>query len=205
MQNNLSPRKTLTQRLCTICLALAGWRVELAASPPARCIIIGAHHTTWWDFILTLLLMGATGVRFRWVGKESLFHGSLGWFFRGLGGIPVRRSARANFVDQMVATFAQGGPLRVAISPEGTRRHIDHWKTGFYYIALGAGVPIVLGYADYRRRLVGLGPSLMPTGDIAADFQHYRAFYARVIACYPERQGEVRHASDAHAGSTSAP
>lgn len=198
------PRKTLIQRLSTTCLAAAGWRAELAEAIPERCIVVGAHHTTWWDFILTLLLIGATGIRFRWVAKESLFRAPFGWLLRRLGGIPVRRYSRANFVDQMVAGFAQGGPLRVAISPEGTRRRVTHWKTGFYYIALGAGVPIVLGYADYRRRRVGLGPSLTPTGDIDADFQHYRAFYAGVTACYPERQGDVRHASDAHVGPTSA-
>ncbi len=192
-----SARKTITQRLSSACLAAAGWQAELAEPPPARCVIIGAHHTIWSDLILTLLLMGATGVRFRWVAKASLFRGPLGWLLRALGGMPVQRSARANFVAQMVTAFEPGGPLRVAILPEGTRRRVSHWKTGFYYIALGAGVPIALGYADYRRRRVGLGPLLTPTGDIEADFQRYRAFYAGVTGCYPERQGEVRVASEA--------
>jgi 1-acyl-sn-glycerol-3-phosphate acyltransferase len=189
----------IARRLSGACLAVAGWRVEVAAPVPARCIIVGAHHTTWWDLILTLLLMGATGLRFSWVGKESLFRGALGWLLRALGGMPVRRSARANFVGQLVEAFEQGGPLRVALLPEGTRGHVDHWKTGFYYVALGAGVPVVLGYADYRRRRVGLGPVLMPTGDIAADFERYRAFYAGVTARHPERQGEVRLAADERA------
>lgn len=199
------PRKTLTQHLSTACLSAAGWRVEMAEVPPERCVIIGAHHTVWVDLILTLLLMGATGVRFRWVGKESLFQGPLGWLLRTLGGIPVRRSVRANFVDQIVAAFDQSGPLRVAILPEGARRHVTHWKTGFYYIAMGAGVPIVLGYADFRRRRVGLGPLLLPTGDIDADFERYRAFYAGVRGCYPERQGEVRCTSDQQDGPAPAP
>jgi 1-acyl-sn-glycerol-3-phosphate acyltransferase len=189
-------RKTFTQQLSSACLAAGGWRAELAEPLPARCIIIGAHHTSWRDLILTLLLMGATGLRFRWVAKESLLRGPLGWLLRSLGGLPVRRGARANFVEQMVAAFGGGGPLQVAISPEGTRRHVNHWKTGFYYIALGAGVPVALAYADFRRRRVGVGPLLMPMGDIDADFQRYRDFYAGVAACHPERQGEVRRAAD---------
>lgn len=200
-----STRQTPAQRLSGACLAAAGWRVEQAEALPARCIIVGAHHTTWWDLILTLLLMGATGLRFRWVAKESLFWPPLGWLLGALGGMPVRRSARANFVGQLVAAFAGGGPLRIAIIPEGTRRRVTHWKTGFYHIARGAGVPIVLGYADYRRRAVGLGPVLTPTGDIEADFQQYRAFYAGVTGRYPALQGEVRLASDEAAGSAPAP
>lgn len=195
-----APRKTLIERLSGACLAAGGWRAELAEPLPGRCIIVGAHHTTWWDLILTWLLMGATGLRFRWVAKDSLFRGPLGWLLRALGGMPVRRSARGNFVGQIVEAFAGGDPLRVAILPEGTRRRVTHWKTGFYHIALGAGVPIVLGYADYRRRLVGLGPVLTPTGDIEADFQQYRAFYAGVTGRYPELQGEVRLVTDDQPG-----
>lgn len=192
--------RTLTQRLSGALLAAAGWRAEIAAPLPDRCVIIGAHHTTWWDLILTLLLMGATDVRFRWVAKESLFWWPLGALLRALGGIPVRRMAQADFVGQMVAIFARGGPLRLAILPEGTRNYANHWKTGFYYIALGADVPIILGYADFRRRLVGLGPLLVPTGDLDADFRRYHDFYAGVAALHPDRQGEVRHILDDQAG-----
>jgi 1-acyl-sn-glycerol-3-phosphate acyltransferase len=198
-------RRTTLQRLSGALLAAAGWRAELAGPTPARCVIIGAHHTSWLDLILTLLLMGATGVRFRWVAKESLFRWPLGWLLRSLGGMPVRRGAKAHFVDQVVAAFDEGGPLRVAISPEGTRQHATHWKTGFYHIALGAGVPVVLGYADFRRRRVGLGPALMPTGDLEADFARYRAFYADVVGRYPARQGEVRRNPEGRDGPPPAP
>lgn len=191
-----SPRRTLTQRLSAALLACGGWRAELQGPPPERCVVVGAHHTTWMDLILTLLLMGATGLRFSWVAKESLFRWPFGWLLTALGGVPVRRGARADFVGQMVAAFAAGGPLRLAILPEGTRRRVGHWKTGFYQIALAAGVPIVLGFADYRRRVVGMGPVLAPTGNIAADFGRYRAFYAGVTGRFPERQGAVRLAAD---------
>lgn len=186
-------RRTLLQRVCTGLLALGGWRVEVAEPPPERCVIIGAHHTTWFDLILTLLLMGATGFRFRWIAKAVLFRPPLGWLLRALGGMPVERGARAHFVDQIVAAFAPGTPLRIAIVPEGTRSFTDHWKTGFYYIALGAHVPIVPGYADFARRCVGLGPALMPTGVIEADFVEYERFYANIVGMIPERQGLVRH------------
>jgi 1-acyl-sn-glycerol-3-phosphate acyltransferase len=92
----------------------------------------------------------------------------------------------------MVEAFHVNESLMLAILPEGTRRRATHWKTGFYYIALGAGVPIVLGFADYRRRIVGLGPALHPTGDIEADFAAIRAFYADIIGKHPERQGAIR-------------
>jgi 1-acyl-sn-glycerol-3-phosphate acyltransferase len=199
-QQPLPLRPTIIQRLSVACLALGGWRAEVAEPIPARCVIIGAHHTTWWDLIASLLLMGATGVRFRWVAKASIFWWPLGWLLTVLGGMPVQRGARANFVNQMVATFGQGKPLRLAILPEGTRRYVTHWKTGFYYIALEAGVPVVLGYADYRKRRVGLGPVLFPSGDIDADFAQYRAFYAGVHGYAPALQGEVRRAPDALEG-----
>ncbi|WP_165774729.1 1-acyl-sn-glycerol-3-phosphate acyltransferase [Candidatus Viridilinea mediisalina] len=197
--NTSTPRKTLLQRLSGACLALAGWRAEVAEPLPPRCLIIGAHHTTWWDLIVTLLLMGATGVRFRWIAKDSLFRAPLGWLLRALGGMPVRRGAKANFVGQMVAAFQADPELRVAMVPEGTRRRVDHWKTGFYYIAHGAGVPIVLGYADYAKRCVGLGPVLLPSGDLDADFARYRAFYGAVTGRFPQFQGAVRHVAELQA------
>jgi 1-acyl-sn-glycerol-3-phosphate acyltransferase len=199
--NALPPGKTLTQRLSDACLATAGWRAEQAEPIPTRCVIVGAHHTTWWDLIFTLLLMGSTGLRFRWVAKASLFWWPLGWLLRSLGGMPVQRGARASFVQQLVAAFERGGPLQVAILPEGTRRRVPHWKTGFYHIAMGAGVPVVLGFADYRRKVVGLGPVLTPTDDLAADFQRYRAFYAGVTGRYPDQEGDVRLAGDEQPGA----
>jgi 1-acyl-sn-glycerol-3-phosphate acyltransferase len=155
-------------------------------------VVIGAPHTSSWDLPLTLLLMLGTGLGLRWVGKDSLFRGPAGWLLRALGGIPLERNGRASFVDQMVAAFRANESLRLAISPEGTRSNARQWKTGFYHIALGAGVPIVLGYADYRNRVVGLGPLLHPTGDIDADFESIRSFYAGIVGRHPERQGAIR-------------
>ena len=180
----------VSQRIGLAIAAAAGWQVRVQP-PPARCVVIGAPHTSNWDLPATLLLMLAANLRLRWVGKDALFRGPLGRLFRALGGIPVNRSARTNFVEQMVEAFRSNDSLMIAMLPEGTRRNASHWKTGFYYIALNAGVPIVLGDADYRRRVVGLGPALHPTGDIQADFEIIRAFYAGISGKHPERQGAI--------------
>jgi 1-acyl-sn-glycerol-3-phosphate acyltransferase len=180
----------ISQRIGLLIAAAVGWQVQIEP-PPSRCVIIGAPHTSNWDLPLTLLMMLCGNLKLRWVGKDTLFRGPLGRLLRALGGIPVNRHSRRNFVDQMVAAFQAHEQLMIAILPEGTRRRTAYWKTGFYYIALGAGVPIVMGYADHRRRIVGLGPALHPSGDIAADFVAIRAFYANISGKYPGRQGAV--------------
>jgi 1-acyl-sn-glycerol-3-phosphate acyltransferase len=181
----------VSQRIGLAVAAVTGWQVRVQP-PPARCVIVGAPHTSNWDLALTLLLMLAGGLKLRWVGKEALFRGPIGWMMRTLGGMPVKRGGRNNFVEQMAAAFDGNASLMLAILPEGTRHKVPQWKTGFYYIALRAGVPIVLGYADYRRRVVGLGPTLHPTGDIQADFESIRAFYTGITGKHPERQGGIQ-------------
>jgi 1-acyl-sn-glycerol-3-phosphate acyltransferase len=172
--------------------ALVGWKVVMAQFPPTRCVVIGAPHTSAWDMPLTMLLMLATGVRMRWVAKESLFRGPLGWLLSNLGALPVDRSGQKGFVAAMSARFAASEQLIIGILPEGTRSKADYWKTGFYYLAISAEVPIMLAYADYRRREIGFGPVLRPSGDIHADFQIIRAFYTGVTGLHPEQQGPIR-------------
>lgn len=186
----------LTQRAGRAIAAAAGWKVDVAEPPPARCVVVGAPHTSSWDLVLTLLLMLAAGFRLRWVGKDTLFRGPFGRLLRMLGGLPINRRTSENFVEQMVGAFRSQDSLRIGISPEGTRKNAPHWRTGFYYIALGARVPVVLGYADYRRRIVGLGPIFHPTGDIEADFELIRRFYAGIVGRHPDRQGVIRARED---------
>lgn len=111
---------------------------------------------------------------------------------RWLGGIPVNRRSRNNFVEQIVETFRQQEELVIAIAPEGSRGSTVYWKTGFYYIALGAQVPIALGFIDYPNRVVGIGPAFIPSGDIQADFSVIKDFYTGKKGKYPHRQGEVQ-------------
>lgn len=185
-------RKPLSQHLGLAIARLIGWRIDVSVPVPAKCVIVGAHHTSGSDFFVTLIFLAASGLKFRWIAKDSAFRWPFGWLMRRMGGIPVVRSSRNNFVDQVVAMFAASDRLRVAISPEGTRSDSGYWRTGFYYIALGAGVPIMLGFADYRHKVVGISSQLAPSGDIEADMAILREFYADITPRYPRRQGEVR-------------
>ena len=110
---------------------------------------------------------------------------------RGLGGVPIDRSAAHGVVEQAVAQLQESERLALAVPPEGTRGRSPHWKTGFYHIARGAGVPIVLGYLDYGRKVAGLGPAFVPTGDLEADFAVFREFYGKVRAKYPDKAGAI--------------
>lgn len=184
-------RKTLFQRAVTTAASWAGWRIVAPQPLPAKCVIVGAHHTSWTDLLLVLLWREAMGIRFRWAAKDTYFRGPIGWLFRAWGGVPVNRRERTNFVERMAALFHQHGDFKLAIAPEGTRRRAVYWKTGFYYIARAAQVPIVLGYVDYPRKVVGFGPILKPTDDIEADFAFIRQFYATVTGRYPQQHGEI--------------
>jgi 1-acyl-sn-glycerol-3-phosphate acyltransferase len=183
--------QTFSQFLAKIVLKTIGWQVVGNFPDIPKFVLVGAPHTSNWDFLLAMLLMYASGVRFNWIGKASLFRPPYGGFFRRLGGVPVWRERRNNFVSQIVEAFERSKRLIIAIAPEGTRSKIPYWKTGFYYMALGAKVPLVLGFIDYGRRQVGVGPLFKPSGDIRADFACLRDFYADKTGLYPEKQSAV--------------
>src|SRR5262249_47054621 len=159
---------------------ISGWKVEGELPPSLRCVIIAAPHTSNWDAIIMLIAAHIFGVRLSWFVKREAFFFPLGILTRYFGGVPIDRSKRNNVVEQAVIKFAEGGPLLLAVPPEATRKKSPYWKTGFYHIARGANVPIVLGYIDFKRKVAGLGPAFVPTGDIAADFKIFEAFYAPV-------------------------
>jgi 1-acyl-sn-glycerol-3-phosphate acyltransferase len=189
------PRSTSArprQRFARWLLGLLGWRVEATLPAVPKYVVIGAPHTSNWDFPYGVLAMWAIGFRYRWIGKHTLFRWPFGGLMRALGGIPVDRRARHNFIGQMREIFAREPELVLIITPEGTRRRTEHWKSGFYYIARAAQVPIALGFIDYRGKRIGVGPSFTPSGDIAADMAVIRAFYADKIGRYPAHQGEIR-------------
>jgi 1-acyl-sn-glycerol-3-phosphate acyltransferase len=184
--------QTFVQRLVQWLTTLAGWRIHIQEPLPARCVIIGAPHTTNWDLLAALTLRGATGYHFRWIAKDTVFWGPVGWFLRKLGGIPVNRRSRNNFVDQMAELFAQEKELLLAIAPQGTRSVQTHWRSGFYYMAQAANVPIALGYADYVKKVIGIGPLFHPTGDLQVDFDYIREFYTGIMGRHPHLNGEIR-------------
>jgi len=181
----------LARVIAQFILRMTGWRTHVIPPPTSRYVLIGAPHTSNWDFISALLLMTAESIPIRIIGKVSLFRGPLGVLMRSIGAIPVNRRERANFVDQVVKKFDEYDELVIGISPEGTRKKTSHWRTGFYYIALKADVPIVMAYFDYKNKVCGIGPSIKPTGDIQADFMVIREFYSGIVGKHPQKQGEI--------------
>ena len=173
--------------LSSFFMKLLGWRVEGKLPDDNKVVVIAAPHTSNWDLPILLSVAFELDIEARWLGKRSLFQGPLGFLSSWMGGIPVDRSASQNLVAQSVEMFRNSERLILAIPPEGTRGKVTNWKTGFYYIALGAGVPIALGFIDYKRKASGLGPAIHPTGNIEEDMKIFRNFYANVTAKYPEK------------------
>lgn len=178
--------------IARVLLALLGWRVEGAMPSDPKVVLVVAPHTSNWDFPIMLLLAVALGIKATWMGKHTLFRPPLGWLMRALGGLPIDRTASHNMVDQAVAALRASDRLVLALLPEGTRKRVPYWKSGFYHIANGAQVPLVLGFADYRRKVGGIGPVFMLSGDAEADMATIHAFYTGITGKRPEQFGEVR-------------
>lgn len=173
-------------------LRLMGWRPGGQLPDTSKFIVIGAPHTSNWELPLALAAMLAFDKRIHWMGKDAIFRPPFGWLFRWMGGVSIDRSKRHNVVKQMADVFHQEDSYIVAITPEGTRSLVEYWKTGFYFMALEAKVPIVLGYFDYARREVGIGPAITPSGDLEADLIIFQQFYEQITAKYPEQFGEIK-------------
>ena len=185
-------KSPFAQRLAHFILRLMGWRTHVLNPKLKSYVLIGAPHTSNWDFMIFLLLMGAEQLPIRFMGKDSLFRGPLGPLMRSLGGISVNRRESTNLVDQIASKFEEYDDLIIGIAPEGTRSKTTHWKTGFYYIALKANVPIAMAYLDYGNKTIGVGPSFVPSGDLHADFEIIREYYTGIVGKNPKRQGEIR-------------
>ncbi|CAB1076923.1 Acyltransferase family protein [Olavius algarvensis Delta 1 endosymbiont] len=177
--------EAILHRASRLILSLAGWQTEGRLPLIPKFVLVGAPHTSNWDLPFTLLMAFALRARIRWMGKTAIFRWPFKGFFQWLGGIPVKRSQADNLVEQSIQQFERNDHLILTIAPAGTRKHVLRWKSGFYHIACGAGVPIVLGFLDYRRKTGGFGPLVHPTGNIAADMQTIRAFYDGVTGKNP--------------------
>jgi 1-acyl-sn-glycerol-3-phosphate acyltransferase len=140
--------------------------------------LIAAPHSSWWDGIWGLLMKAAIGADVHFMAKQELFSGLLGSLLRELGGMPVDRGAAKGVVEQMIDQFRQRDALWLGIAPEGTRRHVARWRSGFWHIAREAGVPIVPAYFNYANRTIGVGPLFETSEDMDADIARLRAFYA---------------------------
>jgi 1-acyl-sn-glycerol-3-phosphate acyltransferase len=175
----LSPNKLMAWA-ARIFLEMLGWRVEGEIPDIKMFIIIAAPHTSNWDFPITLAVTFALKIKIYWMGKAVMFRWPFGAACRWLGGIPIDRNQSHNVVEQSVQAFKDRDKLIMVIPPEGTRKKVSYWKTGFYHIARGANIPIVLGFLDYRRKAGGIGPTFYPTGRIEEDMLKIKTFYATI-------------------------
>ena len=151
-----------------------------------KFVLIGAPHTSWIDFPLGLLVRSSYGIKINFLGKKELFKPPFGFIFRALGGAPVERSKSTNFVDAIVTIYSSRDEFRLALSPEGTRKKVGEWKTGFYYIAKGANVPVVMGRLDYGQKSVTISKPYYVSENKEADFKHFHGFYKGAKGYHPE-------------------
>lgn len=166
--------------------SLSPWTLVTEPGPTRPTVLIGAPHTSNWDFILMLGIAWALDMDIRWMGKDSLFKGWRGTVMRALGGIPVDRANPAGIVDDVVARVKDGQVFGLVVTPDGTRGDHTHWKSGFYRIARATDLPLVLGYVDSATKTTGLGPTIHLTGEVAADMDKVREFYADIRGIHPE-------------------
>ncbi len=167
----------ITERVASLSLRLAGWRFEGTLPTARKYIVLAVPHTSNWDGLLLVGLAGALRLPIAWMIKAEWVRGPLGGVLRRLGAVAVDRARAADLVDQMIEELRQRDEMVLVIPPEGTRGRAEHWKSGFYRIAVGAGVPVVPGYLDFARKRAGFGPALDMTGDVATDMARIRAFY----------------------------
>lgn len=166
---------------------LSGWRTATGIPPEVKkCVVIAAPHTSNWDFVYSLGAAHLMGVRLKYLAKKELFKGPLGAIMRSTGGIPVERSRNTAMVDYMVQLLQESDELRLMIPAEGTRKRVERWKSGFYHVALKAGVPVYLAYLDYKKKEAGFGIPVYMTGDKEKDAAVIKNFYADKTAKYPE-------------------
>lgn len=166
---------------------IGGWQIEGRLPDVPKLVVAGGPHTSSWDAILAIAFLLATGLDFRWMAKKEAFAHPLGGFMRWLGGVPVDRQAPKDLVQQMIDEMNRNEKFVLVITPEGTRKKVERWKTGFYRIALGAGVPIAIAYADFPRRVIGIGPVIQPSGDVDGQIAEMRAFLRTITPRHPER------------------
>ncbi len=173
-------------------LWLMGWKIEGEGHKVPRCVVIGAPHTSNWDFVYVLAITFSLRLNAYWLGKHTLFKFPFYRIMRFLGGIPVDRSRGQGAAREALTAFANSDELRIVIPPEGTRSKVRAWKKGFYKIAEAANVPVVLGFLDFKRKVGGFGPAINLTGDMEADLARIRDFYQGMEGKNPELMGEIR-------------
>lgn len=169
---------------------LLGWKItgntNFSSDEIKKAVIIAAPHTSWHDFYIGVLIRSITKVKTHFVAKKELFKWPFGWYFRAVGGSPLDRTPGQNKVQAIAKLFENKDEFRLALAPEGTRKKVEQWKTGFYYIAKEAQVPIIMFTLDFENKKNHVSDPFYPTDDIEADFKFMRGFYKGVTGKKPE-------------------
>lgn len=171
---------------------LMGWKIVGGVDGKIeKCLLIVIPHTSWTDFFIGLFTRGIIGLEMNWLGKKELFGFPLGWYFRYMGGAPLDRTGGLNMVDSIVQLFENRKIFRLGLSPEGTRKKVTELKTGFYYIAEKANIPIIPVAFNYAKKEVNLGIPFYTTGDIEADFNTLLTHFKGVKGKIPQNSYDV--------------
>ncbi|NOZ12864.1 MAG: acyltransferase [Acidobacteria bacterium] len=168
-------------------LRIMGWRFEGRLPNEKKLLFIVAPHTSNWDFFLGITAVFAIGFRVNWLGKHTIFRKPFGTYMKWMGGIPVDRGKAGHVVDQVIARIRESDGMALGMSPEGTRKKVSHWKSGFYRIAEGAGIPIVPVSLDYAKKTITFMPPFVPTGNQKSDVGILQHLFDGVTAKYPEK------------------
>ena len=175
--------------LARIVMRLLGWRVDGTLPDLPKYVLVGAPHTSNWDFVLFLGLIFYLRANVCFMGKAELFRFPIGWFFRYCGGYPVDRKKATGLVEQMVNAINKEDRFILTITPEGTRHYVQEWKRGFYHIAKGAGIPIAMAVVNGRHRIVSILKEVFhPTEDIEADMKAIKGMFEGVVGINPRRK-----------------
>ncbi|RJP50958.1 MAG: glycerol acyltransferase [Anaerolineaceae bacterium] len=169
-------------------LRMAGWRVDGKLPDLPKYVLVGAPHTSNWDFVLFLGVVFHLRANVKFMGKAELFRSPIGWFFYWCGGIPVDRSKSQGLVEQMVEACAKSDKFILTITPEGTRRYVSEWKMGFYHIAKNAGIPLVMAIVDGRQKTVRVGQIFHPTENMEADIKAIKGFFEGMVGINPRKK-----------------
>ena len=171
---------------CTTLLKIFRWKINGDLPSLPQYVIIVAPHTSNWDFIIGVICRGALGQKIHFLGKHQLFKPPLGWFFKIVGGIPVDRSRSNKLVDDVVDLFNKNNEFRLALSPEGTRSPVERWKTGFYYIAKGANVPVIMIGLDFKLRILDIADPILISDNIDKDMNKILYFFQNIDGRHPK-------------------
>jgi 1-acyl-sn-glycerol-3-phosphate acyltransferase len=177
--------------LSRVSLRLFGWRVVGKLPDIPKFVIIGAPHTSNWDFVMFLAIVFVLKGDLRYMGKVEIFRWPIAGFFRWCGGVPVDRAKPQGLVEQTVQAIQEADRFQLVITPEGTRSKVDKWKRGFYHIAKKADIPVVAGYVDTRTMTCGIGPTFTLSEDMDADIKIIQAFFKDKVGINPELTSEL--------------